>query len=217
MIVVAYGLLLPQAVLAIPRHGCLNMHASLLPRWRGAAPIQRAIQAGDERSGVSIMQMEAGLDTGPELLRPKTPIAPRETGGRCTTGWRRSAPRPSSPRCRAGPRGRCAPRRSRTRAPPTRQAAQGRGEHRLVARRPSNSIARCAPSIPGRSPSRRWRASRCASGSRSRCRVQRRRTVAPGTVVTAADGRISSRRAQACSSCRHCSFRDASRSRPATC
>jgi methionyl-tRNA formyltransferase len=81
MIVVAYGLLLPQAVLDIPRLGCLNIHASLLPRWRGAAPIQRAVQAGDERSGVTIMQMEAGLDTGPELLRREIVLAPRETGG----------------------------------------------------------------------------------------------------------------------------------------
>jgi methionyl-tRNA formyltransferase len=81
MVVVAYGLLLPQAVLDIPRLGCLNIHASLLPRWRGAAPIQRAVQAGDERSGVSIMQMEAGLDTGPELLRREVVLAPRETGG----------------------------------------------------------------------------------------------------------------------------------------
>jgi methionyl-tRNA formyltransferase len=81
MVVVAYGLLLPQAVLDIPRLGCLNIHASLLPRWRGAAPIQRAILAGDERTGVSIMQMEAGLDTGPELLRRELVIGPRETGG----------------------------------------------------------------------------------------------------------------------------------------
>ncbi|HEY0914497.1 MAG TPA: methionyl-tRNA formyltransferase [Solimonas sp.] len=68
MVVVAYGLLLPQAVLDIPRHGCLNIHASLLPRWRGAAPIQRAIEAGDTQTGVTIMRMDAGLDTGPMLL-----------------------------------------------------------------------------------------------------------------------------------------------------
>jgi methionyl-tRNA formyltransferase len=68
-------------VLDIPRLGCLNIHASLLPRWRGAAPIQRAVQAGDERSGVTIMQMEAGLDTGPEMLRREIALAPRETGG----------------------------------------------------------------------------------------------------------------------------------------
>lgn len=73
-IVVAYGLILPQAVLDAPRHGCLNIHASLLPRWRGAAPIQRAIMAGDAETGVCIMQMEAGLDTGPVLAREATPI-----------------------------------------------------------------------------------------------------------------------------------------------
>ncbi|MCG7941050.1 MAG: methionyl-tRNA formyltransferase [Candidatus Thiodiazotropha lotti] len=81
MVVVAYGLLLPQAVLDIPRLGCINIHASLLPRWRGAAPIQRAILAGDETSGVTIMQMEAGLDTGPMLSIRSTPIDPAETGG----------------------------------------------------------------------------------------------------------------------------------------
>ena len=81
MVVVAYGLLLPQAVLDAPRLGCVNVHASLLPRWRGAAPIQRALLAGDTASGVTIMRMAAGLDTGPAyLLRPLT-IAPRETGG----------------------------------------------------------------------------------------------------------------------------------------
>jgi methionyl-tRNA formyltransferase len=79
MVVVAYGLLLPQAVLDIPRFGCLNIHASLLPRWRGAAPIQRAILAGDAETGVTIMQMEAGLDTGPSLLERRTAIGDRET------------------------------------------------------------------------------------------------------------------------------------------
>ena len=81
MVVVAYGLILPQAVLDLPRLGCLNIHASLLPRWRGAAPIQRAVLAGDTRTGISIMQMDAGLDTGPELLRREIVIGPRETGG----------------------------------------------------------------------------------------------------------------------------------------
>ncbi|MFW8634986.1 methionyl-tRNA formyltransferase [Cribrihabitans pelagius] len=78
-VVVAYGLILPQPVLDAPRHGCLNIHASLLPRWRGAAPIHRAIMAGDEETGVCIMQMEAGLDTGPVLLREATPIGAEET------------------------------------------------------------------------------------------------------------------------------------------
>lgn len=80
-VVVAYGLILPQAVLDAPRHGCLNIHASLLPRWRGAAPIHRAIMAGDAETGICIMQMEAGLDTGPVLLRSRTPIRAEETTG----------------------------------------------------------------------------------------------------------------------------------------
>ncbi|WP_140726517.1 methionyl-tRNA formyltransferase [Pseudomonas sp. Hp2] len=81
MVVVAYGLILPKAVLAIPTHGCWNVHASLLPRWRGAAPIQRAIEAGDAETGVGLMLMEAGLDTGPVLLEQRTPIGADETGG----------------------------------------------------------------------------------------------------------------------------------------
>ncbi|WP_269789894.1 methionyl-tRNA formyltransferase [Stenotrophomonas sp. Iso1] len=81
MIVVAYGLILPKAVLATPTHGCWNVHASLLPRWRGAAPIQRAIEAGDAETGVCLMQMEAGLDTGPVLLHLSTPISDTDTGG----------------------------------------------------------------------------------------------------------------------------------------
>ena len=81
MIVVAYGLILARKVLATPRLGCWNVHGSLLPRWRGAAPIQRAILAGDIESGVDLMQMEAGLDTGPVLLQRRTPIAIDETGG----------------------------------------------------------------------------------------------------------------------------------------
>ncbi|MEX2963993.1 methionyl-tRNA formyltransferase [Microbulbifer sp. TYP-18] len=81
MVVVAYGLILPQRVLDIPRLGCINVHASLLPRWRGAAPIQRALEAGDSESGVAIMQMEAGLDTGPVLLERRCAISPADTGG----------------------------------------------------------------------------------------------------------------------------------------
>lgn len=79
MIVVAYGLILPQAVLDTPRFGCINVHASLLPRWRGAAPIQRALLAGDRETGVTIMRMDAGLDTGPMLLKRATPISDRDT------------------------------------------------------------------------------------------------------------------------------------------
>lgn len=81
LVVVAYGLILPQAVLDIPRLGCINSHASLLPRWRGAAPIQRAIEAGDAETGVTVMRMEAGLDTGPMLLKSRTPISAGDTGG----------------------------------------------------------------------------------------------------------------------------------------
>jgi len=84
VVVAAYGLLLPSAVLALPRRGCLNVHASLLPRWRGAAPVQRAIIAGDAQTGVSIMQMEAGLDTGPVWLQRALPIAPEATAGTLT-------------------------------------------------------------------------------------------------------------------------------------
>ncbi|GAB2583445.1 methionyl-tRNA formyltransferase [Dyella jejuensis] len=81
LVVVAYGLILSPKVLAMPRLGCWNVHASLLPRWRGAAPIQRAILAGDRESGVDLMQMEAGLDTGPVLLERRTPISRDDTGG----------------------------------------------------------------------------------------------------------------------------------------
>ena len=79
--VVAYGLLLPSALLALPARGCLNVHASLLPRWRGAAPIQRALLAGDAATGVTIMRMEEALDTGPVLLQRATPITPADTAG----------------------------------------------------------------------------------------------------------------------------------------
>lgn len=78
MVVVAYGLLLPKPALALPRLGCINVHASLLPRWRGAAPIERALLAGDAETGVSLMQMDAGLDTGPVLATAATPIAPND-------------------------------------------------------------------------------------------------------------------------------------------
>ena len=81
MVVVAYGVLLPQSVLDIPEYGCWNVHASLLPRWRGAAPIQRAIEAGDHQTGVCLMQMEKGLDTGPVLLSQTIDIGPDDTGG----------------------------------------------------------------------------------------------------------------------------------------
>ena len=81
LVVVAYGLILPPDILALPPHGCINIHASLLPRWRGAAPIERAILAGDRETGVTIMQMDSGLDTGPLLLQRPVPIAESDTGG----------------------------------------------------------------------------------------------------------------------------------------
>ena len=80
-VVAAYGLILPRAILEAPRHGCLNIHASLLPRWRGAAPIQRAIMAGDAQTGITIMQMDEGLDTGPMLLKERLPIGPDMNAG----------------------------------------------------------------------------------------------------------------------------------------
>jgi methionyl-tRNA formyltransferase len=83
-VVAAYGLILPKPILGAPRLGCLNVHASLLPRWRGAAPIQRAILAGDHETGVTIMQMDQGLDTGATLLRKAVPIGPKTTGGALT-------------------------------------------------------------------------------------------------------------------------------------
>lgn len=81
LVVIAYGLILPRSVLELPRRGCINVHASLLPRWRGAAPIQRAMLAGDADTGVCLMQMEAGLDTGPVIARGATPIHRHDTGG----------------------------------------------------------------------------------------------------------------------------------------
>jgi methionyl-tRNA formyltransferase len=81
MIVAAYGMLLPETILNVPTYGCINVHTSLLPRWRGAAPIQRAIQAGDDETGITIMQMDSGLDTGPILLQKKCPINPTDTSG----------------------------------------------------------------------------------------------------------------------------------------
>ncbi len=82
LVVAAYGLILPQAVLDLPRLGCFNIHASLLPRWRGAAPIQRAIEAGDRETGITLMRMEAGLDTGPMLLQEAIPIVPTDNAAR---------------------------------------------------------------------------------------------------------------------------------------
>ena len=92
-LVIAYGLLLPPAVLSAPRYGCLNLHGSLLPRWRGAAPIQRAIMAGDRETGIDLMRMEEGLDTGPVALREAVPIRPQDTAGDLTDRLARIAAR----------------------------------------------------------------------------------------------------------------------------
>ena len=91
-VVVAYGMILPQAILDAPGLGCLNLHASLLPRWRGAAPIQRAIMAGDTETGVAVMRMEEGLDTGPVAMVERVRSAPMRRRANCTTAWRGSAP-----------------------------------------------------------------------------------------------------------------------------
>src|SRR5271167_4941305 len=85
VVVAAYGLILPTPILTAPRLGCLNLHASLLPRWRGAAPIQRAIMAGDLRTGIDVMRMDAGLDTGPIAMREVVPVRPDETAGDLTS------------------------------------------------------------------------------------------------------------------------------------
>jgi len=92
LVVAAYGLILPPWVLALPPRGCLNIHGSLLPRWRGAAPIQRAIEAGDGETGITIMQMDAGLDTGAMLLRQALAIERTTPPPACTTAWPRWAP-----------------------------------------------------------------------------------------------------------------------------
>ena len=106
LVVAAYGLILPPAVLAIPRLGCVNVHASLLPRWRGAAPIQRSILAGDAETGVCLMRMEAGLDTGPVYARASCPIPRGPPAANCTTGSRCWARKPCGrpcPRCWPAP------------------------------------------------------------------------------------------------------------------
>ena len=132
-VVVAYGLLLPRAILESPRLGCLNVHASLLPRWRGAAPIQRAILAGDRESGITIMQMDQGLDTGPMLLRRAIEIGLEETG--------------ASLHDRLAPLGRRADRRGAGRpggrAPPA-DPATGRGRHLCRQAHPRGGTARLA-------------------------------------------------------------------------
>ena len=170
MVVVAYGLILPQSVLDMPLLGCLNIHASLLPRWRGAAPIARAIEAGDTQTGVTIMQMDAGLDTGPMLLARATPIDPRETAASLHDRLARSARTRFSRRSRVARRAASRRSPSPTRARATRgrsSAAKPRSTGHATRRR---STARCAPSIRGRWPRRLGRDSNSASGKPRRCR-----------------------------------------------
>ena len=165
MVVAAYGLILPAWVLELPRLGCLNIHASLLPRWRGAAPIQRAIEAGDARTGITIMQMDEGLDTGDRCCCARAwRSAPDDTSATLHDAARR----PGRPPRRRGAGGgglrrlvarAAAGRRRHLRA----QDRQGRGADRLDARRPRPSNAACAPStpFPGRLRVRRRSPSSC--------------------------------------------------------
>ena len=150
-VVAAYGLILPQAMLDAPRRGCLNIHASLLPRWRGAAPIQAAILAGDPETGITIMQMDAGLDTGPMLLRQAVPITPPPPPPALHDALAALGARPDPARSRPTAAARAATRADATYAPKlTRE--DGRIDWSQPRRR--RSIARCAPSTPGpaRSP-----------------------------------------------------------------
>jgi methionyl-tRNA formyltransferase len=150
-VVVAYGLILPQPVLEAPRQGCLNIHASLLPRWRGAAPIQRAIMAGDAETGVCIMQMEAGLDTGPVLLRQATAIGAEETTADLHDRLRRDG-RGTDPSGAGGADRLPAVPQSRRRRDLCRQDRQGRGAGRLEPRRRSRSTGRSAACRPFPAP-----------------------------------------------------------------
>ena len=132
LVVVAYGLILPPAVLELPRLGCLNIHASLLPRWRGAAPIQRAILAGDATTGISLMRMDAGLDTGPILRRQALPIGAQTTGGELHDALASLGAGMLAPAIEDLAAGRiAAAAATRHRRDLRREDRQGRGGHRL--------------------------------------------------------------------------------------
>ena len=153
LIVVAYGLILPRKVLAMPRLGCWNVHASLLPRWRGAAPIQRAIVTGDSESGVDLMQMEAGLDTGPVILQRRTPITCEDTGGSLhdrLSALGADLLREGLQRVLAGTLP--APRPSRNKASSTRTSSTRPRQNSISASRRWRWNARCGRSIRGRLP-----------------------------------------------------------------
>src|SRR5581483_10090423 len=165
MVVVAYGLLLPQAVLDIPPRGCLNIHASILPRWRGAAPIARAVEAGDAETGITIMRMDAGLDTGPMLLVERLPLPPTMTAAAL-----HDALAPLGGRLIVE----ALARLQRGELPEQAQPAEGmtyarklsKEEARLDWSRPAWSWrAGCGPSTPRRWPGASWTASASASGT----------------------------------------------------
>ena len=214
MVVVAYGLILPRKVLAMPRLGCWNVHASLLPRWRGAAPIQRAILAGDAESGVDLMQMEAGLDTGPVLLQRRTPITARR--------HRRLAARPPvrnwAPRCSPRACARVAGRRNAD-----RHCTAGRGRHLRAQAGQGRGTTRFQP--PGEELERQVRAfdpwpvaegrdrrrARADLGCAARSTTPHAR--APGEIVGRRPRRAStSPAARACCASPHCSAPAASAS-----
>ena len=189
LVVVAYGLILPPAVLALPRLGCVNIHGSLLPRWRGAAPIQRAILAGDAETGVTIMQLDAGLDTGPMLLERRRPI-----------GIARHRRRPARRAVRARRRG--AARGASTVSPPARsgrapQPAAGRelraqdrkvrGAARLDARAPSQLDRQVRAFNPWPMAETRFAGETAARAARARRRAGAARDAAPGTLLGIAD------------------------------
>jgi len=162
LVVVAYGLILPREVLALPPLGCLNIHASLLPRWRGAAPIQRAILAGDSETGVTIMQMDAGLDTGPVLLQRRLALGASHTSGslhEALASLGAAALLTALDGLAAGLTARPQPPEGVTYAPGSkrrRRASTGGAT-------PWRSSARSAPSIPGRWPRRHSKVRRCVS------------------------------------------------------
>jgi len=181
MVVVAYGLLLPSKVLAVPRHGCLNIHASLLPRWRGAAPIQRALLAGDAETGVAIMQMDKGLDTGDVLQEVRTPITPEDTA---QTLHDRLAPMGAAALLDVLARLPEAPRRKQAETGVTYAHKLSKEEARLDWSRSANELARAvraydpwpvAYGLQGGAPLKVWRAVALSGNT----------DAPPGTVVTA--------------------------------
>ena len=149
--VVAYGLILPPAVLALPRLGCLNIHGSLLPRWRGAAPIQRALLAGDAETGISIMQLDAGLDTGPVLLERRRAIGTHDTAGDLHDALAELGAAALLEAIDGLAAGTLAAARAAGRGRDLRgQDRKIRSAHRLERSRPRSSTGMSAPSIPGR-------------------------------------------------------------------